>query len=63
MNKYIGKIIIVTNMRKIPRSCAECGYYDGMGNRPGGRVDLQYTRHSGIKRTAEKLPASHDREV
>ena len=33
MNKYIGKIIIVTNMRKIPRSCAECGYYDGMGNR------------------------------
>lgn len=72
MNKYIGKIIIVTNMRKIPRSCAECGYYDGMGNRPrralqrrhlhGGRVDLQYTRHSGNKRTAEKLPAAHDRE-
>ena len=39
MNKYIGKIIIVTNMRKIPRSCAECGYYDGMGNRPGGRYN------------------------
>ena len=37
MNKYIGKIIIVTNMRKIPRSCAECGYYDGMGNRPSGQ--------------------------
>lgn len=62
MNKYIGKIIIVTNMRKIPRSCAECGYYDGMGNHPGGRYNdgictagasIYSTR--GIRVTKERL--------
>ena len=62
MNKYIGKIIIVTNMRKIQRSCAECGYYDGMGNRPGGRyndgictADVYTLSSRGIRVTKERL--------
>ncbi|MFR1990560.1 MAG: hypothetical protein ACLS3C_11115 [Oscillospiraceae bacterium] len=40
---------------------APAGCYND-GDLHGGRVNLQYTRHSGIKRTAEKLPAAHDRE-
>jgi hypothetical protein len=50
MNKYIGKIIIVTNMRKIPRSCAECGYYDGICT---AGASIYSTR--GIRVTKERL--------
>ena len=46
MNKYIGKIIIVTNMRKIPRSCAECGYYDGMETAPAGATTTAFARRA-----------------
>lgn len=61
MNELIGKIVVVTNLRKIPRSCGECKYYDNMGGMRGRGNDgictagatLHTTRH--IQTSKERL--------
>lgn len=61
MNELIGKIVVVTNLRKIPRSCGECKYYDNMGETRGYRNDgictargtIYTTRH--IQTSKERL--------
>lgn len=35
MKRLLGKVVVVTKMRRIPKCCAQCGYYDSMGNNPG----------------------------
>lgn len=31
----LGKVVVVTGMRKIPKSCTRCPFYDNMGGRSG----------------------------
>ena len=35
MENLCGKIVIVTEMRRLPRRCSQCKYYDSMGGSPG----------------------------
>lgn len=35
MNGLIGKVVVVTQLRSIPKNCSSCKYYDSMGGRPG----------------------------
>lgn len=35
MENLRGKIVVVTEMRKLPRTCSQCKYYDSMGGSPG----------------------------
>ena len=39
MENLRGKIVVVTGLRKIPRTCSQCGYYDSLGGRPGRNND------------------------
>ncbi len=33
--ELLGKIVVITQMRKIPTACAACKYYENMGGTPG----------------------------
>lgn len=35
MENLRGKIVVVTELRKLPRTCSQCKYYDSMGGSPG----------------------------
>lgn len=64
MKRLLGKIVVVTQMRKMPSCCAKCGYYDKMGNGPGPGNDGACMAFSGygamatrkIAVTKERLP-------
>lgn len=41
MSELLGKVVVITQMRKIPTACAYCKYYENMGgNRGRGRTAL-----------------------
>ena len=35
MDELSGKIVVVTQLRKIPSACSKCKYYESMGGKPG----------------------------
>ena len=35
MRELLGKVVVVTKMRIIPKSCSQCKYYDNMGGTSG----------------------------
>ena len=42
MSKLLGKVVVVTQMRKIPAVCQMCKYYENMGgNRGRGKRTLR----------------------
>lgn len=61
MENLRGKIVVVTEMRKLPRTCSQCKYYDSMGGSPGrgndgtctARATLYSTQH--ISTSKERL--------
>lgn len=61
MKKLLGKIIIVTKMRKIPRSCSLCGYYDSTGQHPGGRRNYGVCTARATLYSTERINVSKER--
>ena len=35
MSELLGKVVVVTQMRKIPAACQMCKYYENMGGNRG----------------------------
>lgn len=61
MSELLGKVVVVTQMRKIPEACQMCKYYENMGGNRGrgsdgvctARGTLYATR--GIRVSKERL--------
>jgi hypothetical protein len=61
MSELLGKVVVVTQMRKIPAACQMCKYYENMGGNRGrgsdgvctARGTLYATR--GIRVSKERL--------
>lgn len=61
MDELRGKVVVVTQLRKIPAACSQCKYYDSMGGNPGrgndgvcsARATLYSTSH--IQSSKERL--------
>ncbi len=61
MSELLGKVVVVTQMRKIPAACQMCKYYESMGGNRGrgsdgvctARGTLYATR--GIRVSKERL--------
>jgi hypothetical protein len=60
MNEILGKIVIVTKMRKIPKSCSICKYYDCMGGVVGRYNDGVCTANGNLVST-RGISTSKDR--
>lgn len=58
--ELLGKVVVVTRMRKVPGCCAMCSYYDNMGNRPGRGNDGACTANGGYYST-ESIAVSKQR--
>lgn len=59
--KLLGKVVVVTRMRKIPKGCIFCPFYDSMGGTPGRHNDgictaLRNRSTSSVKISKERLP-------
>ena len=39
MSELLGKVVVVTQMKKIPTACAYCKYYENMGGNRGRGSD------------------------
>lgn len=57
MNELRGKIVVVTNMRAVPRTCSQCKYYDSMGGAPGRGNDGVCTARGTLYSTASIRPS------
>ena len=61
MENLRGKIVVVTAIRKMPRTCSQCKCYDSMGGSPGrgndGVCTARATLYStqSISTTKERL--------
>ena len=61
MSELLGKVVVVTQMRKLPAACQMCKYYENMGGNRGrgsdgvctARGTLYATR--GIRVSKERL--------
>lgn len=62
MSELLGKIVVVTQMRKIPAACQMCKYYENMGGISGYSNDGACTARGtiyatrSIKVSKERLP-------
>ena len=69
MSELLGKVVVVTQMRKIPAACQMCKYYENMGGNRGrgsdgvctARGTLYATR--GIRESKERLDYSPPRII
>ena len=51
MSELLGKVVVVTQMRKIPAACQMCKYYENMGGKQGYSNDGACTARGGIYAT------------
>ena len=60
-NELIGKIVVVTGLRVLPKSCMQCKFYENMGGARGRSNDgacraLDYWSTRSIAVSKAKLP-------
>lgn len=66
MSELLGKVVVVTQMRKIPAACQMCKYYENMGGNRGrgsdgactARGTLYATRVSECRKSASIIARS-----
>ena len=57
MSELLGKVVVVTQMRKIPAACQMCKYYENMGgNRGRGSDGVCTARGTPVSYTHLTLP-------
>ena len=59
--ELIGKIVVVTGLRVLPKSCVQCKFYENMGGNPGRSNNgacraLDYCSTRSIAVSKERLP-------
>ena len=60
-SELLGKVVVITQMRKIPTACAYCKYYENMGGKQGYGNDGACTARGviyatrGIRVSKERL--------
>lgn len=60
-NDLIGKIVVVTGLRVLPKSCMRCKFYENMGGTRGSTNDgacraLDYWSTRSIAVSKDRLP-------
>ena len=60
-NELIGKIVVVTGLRVLPKSCGQCKFYENMGGTPGRSNNgacraLNYWSTRSIAVSKDRLP-------
>lgn len=54
-SELLGKVVVITQMRKIPTACAYCKYYENMGGNRGRGSDGACTARGTLYAAAEFL--------
>lgn len=60
MSVLSGKVVVVTQMRKIPKTCNQCKYYDNMGG-VSGRYNSGVCAARGTLYSTEHIMSSKQR--
>ena len=47
-SELLGKVVVITQMRKIPTACAYCKYYENMGGNRGRRQRMRRKKKSRL---------------
>lgn len=63
MSELLGKVVVVTQMKKIPTACAYCKYYENMGGNRGRGMAVGDEYLASVRHSVRLSSTVHDGEL